>query len=73
MTGLKLSAGEIMPTHPIMAPMFGADYGSFVLYLKCVSFGGEFFEEFYLIIGLFHGSMSWRTVLVVFAKLNLKI
>jgi hypothetical protein len=38
-----------------------------------VSFGGEFFEEFYLIIGLLHGGMSGKTVLVVFAKLNLKI
>jgi hypothetical protein len=63
----------MMPPHPIMASMCGADYGSFVLYLKYVSFGGEFFEEFYLTTGLLHGGMSWRTVLVVFAKQNRKI
>jgi hypothetical protein len=38
-----------------------------------VSFGGEFFEEYYLTRGLYHGGMSWRTSLVAFAKQNPKI
>jgi hypothetical protein len=51
-----------------MMMIFGADYESFVQYLKCVSFGGEFFEEFDLTTGLYHGGMSWRTPLVASAK-----
>jgi hypothetical protein len=59
---------EVVLAHPIMMMIFGADYESFVQYLKCVSFGGEFFEEFDLTTGLYHGGMSWRTPLVASAK-----
>jgi hypothetical protein len=53
--------------------MFGRDYGSFVLFQKCVCFGGGFFEEFFPIMGPLHGGMSWLIALIVYSKKNMKV